>query len=118
MSRLFLTLLTALSLAPIALADTGSYVGGGVITGFCTSGDTGFDTGIVCELACTTCEITVTDDLGAPVLFQVCDWDAAAGEDNNCSDLVTSGYVHASLTGVVDIFLTGGTTGTVTTTEV
>jgi hypothetical protein len=93
--------------APGATADSGSYLVGALVTGYCDPVGTGDDVGLVCELECgAACDVLVVDDvLGADVLYQVCDWDGEA--DVNCSDLVSGTYTHTSTTGVIDIFILG-----------
>lgn len=109
-----LIVLAALSLAPTAFADSGSYMGAGVATGFCDPVGTGSDLGIVCELACPgSCIVTMTDDLlGEGGAFEICDWNGA--EDVNCSDILFGQTAWTSTTGVIDIFIVAGTTGIVT----
>lgn len=99
-------------LAPIALAESRGYVGGGGNTTIlCTSGLAGADLAGGCDLACPgTCRVQVVDDLLAPQEFMVCDWDGA--EDVNCETGIGE-VVHTSTTGVIDVFVSVGTTGTI-----
>lgn len=115
MNRLITTGLLALCLAmPLALADEGAYVGAGVVAA-CTDDESG-DIGAACDLACEgTCVVTVADDvLAEGAVFSVCDWDGEV--HSGCSEPVTGAYTHTSATGLVDVFVLVGTTGTVTTT--
>jgi len=109
---------------PSALADlqdsrnyTGTSVG---LLGLCTTDTTGSDTGIACNMVCDPgCTVTVTDlALGAGTYYFVCDWDGV--NDMNCNGdttaPVTGPTEWTAATGIIDVFIVAGSTGTVTTT--
>lgn len=110
--QILLPLVLVTLLAPVALADARGYVGGaGGSTVLCSSSLTTVDVAGGCDLACpTSCRVRVVDDLLEPQPFQVCDWN---GEDDVNCETATGEIVHASTTGIIDVFVSVGTTGTI-----
>lgn len=112
---LLITLALMITTAPAAAS--GAYLGASGEVGACAEEYVGYDIALVCETECSNaCDVSIDDAvLGAEATFRVCDWDGTSSV--HCSEEVSGTYRHATTTGVIDIYVVTGTTGTITVTD-